>query len=166
MPTTVDPAKWIPELCDTYWATAVDSLRTSGVQIVSNVKPDFKPIGRREATQSIKNAVSTKVFRLTDETTSRVTYGDLDEDSEVNWAIQFAAGGEYDRARLHVHEATLILQRLLLLFRHKPHPEWHQIQNVRNVHDADFPDFQRRTTHFTLKRFGETLPSVIRTVTT
>lgn len=165
MPTFADPAEWIPELMETNWQTAVESLREQG-RLVSSNKPNFKPTGRPGATQSIKNAVSAKVYRATDERNARVTHGDLDEDSEVDWGVKFDVGAEYQLARSLVREVEQVAHRLLLLFRDNPHPEWQRIENIRSVTSADYSDWQSRTVLFTLKRFGDPTPTVIRQVTT
>lgn len=165
MPTFVDPAKWIPELLDQYWAQAIDSLRSEGKQVSSN-KPTFRATGTRAATGSIQNAVSAKVYAATDETTNRVTHGDLDEDSTASWAVKYSAGGEYEKARGLTREAVAVTHRLLLMYRMNPHPEWHRIEAIREIPDADYPDYQSRTIQFTLLRYGEATPTKLTQITT
>jgi hypothetical protein len=165
MPTVTDIADWVPTLLDTNWHTAIESLRAQGV-LVASQKPVFKPTGRRDATQSVKDAINVKVFEVTPEVDSRVTYGDKDVDTTTDWAVQFTCGGDYQKARSAVRQSVLVANRLFLLFRDNPHPEWQRIENVRKVHEVDYPDFQRKTLQFTLLRYGEPTPSSIPQVTT
>lgn len=165
MPTTTDPADWIPALINDRWDQAKESLRASGVNVSLDRAAAFAAADKRSGGVA-SSTVKLKVYQETEEATGSVAAGDYDLDSRVNWAIRITSLQKGGEARKRCHEASLIVQRVLQLYRRRPHPDWHTINDVRIRHGDDYFDKQVRTLTFQLERFGEVLPDPIEQVTT
>lgn len=164
MPTNDDPATWIPRLIHDNWGLAKESLRVDAYRPVniSLDRQEILPAANPRTGGNLSHRLRLKVFQESDEATGSVTHGDFDIDSTVRWAISIKATDKVGAARRKVHEAGLIVQRVLQLFREKPHPDWHTVNNVRLQHVQDFADKQVRIVTFTLQRYGEVQPEVVR----
>jgi hypothetical protein len=158
MPTIADPSEWLAELLETAWDTGVEDLRAQGHDITV-ARPIIKAASD---SQSGGNAheLRCKIFQVGDELNATVSQGELDQDAESEWAIDIqmkSRGG----SRRSVHQAGEVVKRVLQLYRRNPHPEWHELHGIRLAHQEDYFDYQHRVVRFTLRRYGEVLPSPV-----
>lgn len=165
MPTTTDPASWLSALINSYWDQAKESLRAQGANVTLDACTAY-PAWDPRSGGKVNSLVKIKIYQETSEATSMVTQGDRDLDSRSSWVAQITAEAKNGEARQRCHEAGLIIQRVLQLYRRNPHPDWHGIDDVRIQHLEDFFDYQRRLVQFRLSRYGEVLPDPILQVTT
>lgn len=165
MPTTTDPSDWISTLINDKWDQAKESLRGDGVNVTLDHAAAF-PAHDPRSGRNVNAKVKLKVYEETEEATGSVAAGDYDLDSRIRYAVRITAVHKGGQARSRVHEASLIVQRVLILYRRRPHPDWHTINDVRIRSLDDYQDKQVRAVTFQLERFGEVLPSHIEQVTT
>lgn len=158
-----DVAEWLPDLLKSRWDIAVDSLRSGGEDIVTP-RTEIWPAHDKRSGGRVDGLVRCKVYESGDQIHTRKTHGDVDKDIEQRFSIDLQTNDGGDNARRKVHECVQVIVRLLELYRHDPHHDWHLIEDVSVVTVNNYGNYQQRVVNLTLRRYGQVLVDPIRQV--
>lgn len=150
-----DPLEWLPDFISTHWDVAVESLRSSGVN-VSATRPSVRGAQDPRSGGDASANVGLKVYEAGDLVVARRTHGDADRDSSQTYHVKLERKGNTPGlARKAIHEAVLVLVRLLELYRSNPHEDWNRIEALQVRTVENYSDYQHRVLSLTLHRYGE-----------